>query len=91
MKEPVAKLLLNLASPCDGSDENIDELGLCPKSVDDIPSILANLLVAFLIKGFLTVITFGIVGFSRHVKHCWQHATNIGCRKYRPASTFPPW
>ncbi|KAG6005463.1 hypothetical protein E4U21_007932 [Claviceps maximensis] len=60
VKEPVAKLLLNLASPCDGNDENTDELGLCPKSVNDIPSILMTLIVAFLIKGFLTVITFGI-------------------------------
>ncbi|KAG5963514.1 hypothetical protein E4U58_003547 [Claviceps cyperi] len=60
VKEPVAKLLLNLASPCDGNDENTDELGLCPGSVNDIPSILLTLIVAFLIKGFLTVITFGI-------------------------------
>lgn len=61
-KLPVAKLLLNLASPCDDStDANRDELGLCPKSVDDIPLILSTLSSAFLIKGFLTVITFGIV------------------------------
>jgi chloride channel 3/4/5 len=61
-KLPVAKLLLNLASPCDDStDANRDELGLCPKSVDDIPLILSTLFSAFLIKGFLTVITFGIV------------------------------
>ncbi|QPH12616.1 hypothetical protein C2857_004865 [Epichloe festucae Fl1] len=60
VKEPVAKLLLNLASPCNANDENTDELGLCPKSVNDIPSILLTLMIAFLIKGFLTVITFGI-------------------------------
>ncbi|GAO14147.1 hypothetical protein UVI_02037680 [Ustilaginoidea virens] len=60
VKEPVAKLLLNLASPCDGNDANTDELGLCPKSVDDIPAILLTLIAAFLIKGFLTIITFGI-------------------------------
>ncbi|EXV03442.1 voltage gated chloride channel [Metarhizium robertsii] len=60
VKEPVAKLLLNLASPCDGNDENTDELGLCPGSVNDIPPILLTLFIAFLIKGFLTVITFGI-------------------------------
>lgn len=61
-KLPVAKLLLNLASPCDDSiDEDRDQLGLCPNSVDDIPGILITLLTAFLIKGFLTVITFGIV------------------------------
>nr|AXS58666.1 CLC chloride channel homeolog p [Epichloe coenophiala] len=60
VKEPVAKLLLNLASPCNANDENTDELGLCPKSVNDIPSILLTLMIAFLIKGFLTAITFGI-------------------------------
>lgn len=57
---PVAKLLLNLASPCDETDDR-DVLGLCPSSIDDIQPILVTLLVAFLIKGFLTVITFGIV------------------------------
>ncbi|PNY29337.1 H(+)/Cl(-) exchange transporter 3 [Tolypocladium capitatum] len=60
-KLPVAKLLLNLASPCDNStDGNRDELGLCPESVNDIPPIILTLFVAFLIKGFLTIITFGI-------------------------------
>lgn len=62
---PVAKLLLNLASPCGGPDEDRNELGLCPKSADDIWPVVATLLVAFLIKGFLTVITFGIVSDSR--------------------------
>ncbi|KAM0436050.1 hypothetical protein ACHAPT_002942 [Fusarium lateritium] len=57
---PVAELLLNLASPCDGSDIDWEEQALCPKSIDDIPSILLLLFVALLIKGFLTVITFGI-------------------------------
>lgn len=61
-KLPVAKLLLNLASPCDDPNIHRDELGLCPSSVDDIPGILVTLIVAFLIKGFLTTITFGIVG-----------------------------
>lgn len=60
-KLPVAELLLNLASPCDGSDSNRDELGLCPNSVGDIPGILRTLFLAFLVKGFLTTITFGIV------------------------------
>lgn len=61
-KLPVAKLLLNLASPCDDStDGSGNELGLCPSSVSDIPPILLTLSVAFLIKGFLTIITFGIV------------------------------
>ena len=60
-KLSVAKLLLNLASPCDDSDMSGSDLGLCPRSVDDIPPILSQLFIAFLIKGFLTVITFGIV------------------------------
>ncbi|KAF4503899.1 hypothetical protein G6O67_008835 [Ophiocordyceps sinensis] len=60
-KLPVARLLLNLASPCDDfSDGNRGELGLCPSSVEDIPPIISHLFIAFLIKGFLTVITFGI-------------------------------
>ncbi|KAI0435159.1 chloride channel [Xylaria sp. FL1042] len=58
-KLPVAKLLLNLAAPCD-TDEKDDELGLCISSIDDIPGIIAMLLAAFFIKGFLTIITFGI-------------------------------
>ncbi|KAM0461819.1 hypothetical protein ACHAO4_001004 [Trichoderma viride] len=57
-KVSVQKLLLNLASPCDRT--RIDGLGLCPRSMDDIPSILSTLILAFLIKGFLTVIAFGI-------------------------------
>lgn len=60
---PVAKLLYNLAAPCDPNDDSLDELGLCPDARGDIPPVLRNLLVAFLIKGFLTVITFGIVSF----------------------------
>ncbi|KAI0552877.1 chloride channel [Xylaria curta] len=58
-KLPVAKLLLNLAAPCD-DDERDDELGLCISSIDDIPGIINMLLIAFVIKGFLTIITFGI-------------------------------
>ena len=57
-KLPVAKLLLNVAAPC--GEEVDDEVGLCPSSIDDIPGIIRMLLVAFLIKGFLTIITFGI-------------------------------
>lgn len=60
-KQPVAELLLSLASPCQGSDLDEEDLGLCPKSIDDIPSILFLLFMALLVKGFLTVITFGIV------------------------------
>ncbi|KAI0456190.1 chloride channel [Xylaria acuta] len=58
-KLPVAKLLLNLAAPCE-DDERDDELGLCVSSIDDIPGVIAMLLAAFVIKGFLTIITFGI-------------------------------
>ncbi|KAI9167477.1 H(+)/Cl(-) exchange transporter 3 [Paramyrothecium foliicola] len=59
-KLSVAKLLLNIASPCNANTPRANDLGLCPKSVDDIPPILATLVVALLIKGFLTTITFGI-------------------------------
>ncbi|KAI0841731.1 chloride channel [Hypoxylon sp. FL0890] len=58
-KLPVAKLLLNLAAPCE--DDSRDEgLGLCPSNIDEIPGIIRMLLAAFVIKGFLTTITFGI-------------------------------
>lgn len=60
-KLPVAKLLLNLAAPCDDPAVDRYELGLCPSSIDDIPNILFTLFIAFLIKAFLTTITFGIV------------------------------
>ncbi|KAL2140763.1 hypothetical protein VTI28DRAFT_3277 [Corynascus sepedonium] len=59
-KLPVAKLLYNLAAPCDDRDNNLEDLGLCPEKIDDIPPILLNLFTAFLIKGVLTIITFGI-------------------------------
>jgi len=58
-KLPVAKLLLNLAAPCD-VDTRDRQLGLCASSIDDIPRIILTLLAAFVIKGFLTIITFGI-------------------------------
>lgn len=57
-KLPVAKLLLNLAAPCD--DDTRDSLGLCPDEIGEIPGIMRLLFAAFLIKGFLTIITFGI-------------------------------
>ncbi len=59
-KLPVAKLLYNLAAPCDDRDNNLEDLGICPESIDGIPGALINLFAAFLIKGFLTIITFGI-------------------------------
>ncbi|KAI1323140.1 chloride channel [Xylariaceae sp. FL0255] len=58
-KLPVAKLLLNLAAPCEDETRD-DELGLCPSSIDDMPGIIRMLLTALVIKGFLTTITFGI-------------------------------
>ncbi|KAI8634820.1 voltage-gated chloride channel-like protein [Xylariaceae sp. FL1651] len=58
-KLPVAKLLLNLAAPCD-DDTRDEDLGLCASSIEDIPDIIRMLLAAFVIKGFLTTITFGI-------------------------------
>lgn len=64
-KLPVAKLLLNLAAPCDDPAVDKYELGLCPSSMDDIPNILVTLLVAFLIKAVLTTITFGIVSLPQ--------------------------
>lgn len=74
-KLPVAKLLLNLASPCDDFGRgNRGELGLCPSSVDYIPPIISQLFVAFLIKGFLTVITFGIVSAGPRVPQTTTHA-----------------
>lgn len=58
---PVAKLLLNIASPCDTENERRNLLGLCPSSIDQVPPVILSLFVGFLIKGFLTIITFGIV------------------------------
>ncbi|KAF2205262.1 voltage-gated protein/chloride channel-like protein [Delitschia confertaspora ATCC 74209] len=56
-KLPVTELLFELASPCDTFTENGD--GLCPTR-EQIPSVLGVLLIAFVIKAGLTVITFGI-------------------------------
>ncbi|KAI0014158.1 chloride channel [Xylariaceae sp. FL0662B] len=57
-KLPVAKLLLNLAAPCE--DDMDDDLSLCPSNINEIPGTIRTLLIAFIIKGFLTTITFGI-------------------------------
>lgn len=67
-KLPVAKLLYNLAAPCDKQDNNLDPLGLCPESIDEIPPIILNLFAAFLIKGLLTIITFGIVSHGEFLE-----------------------
>ncbi|EPS29416.1 hypothetical protein PDE_04365 [Penicillium oxalicum 114-2] len=56
-KLPVTELLLELASPCEG--ESWSSTGLCP-SEDGIVEIIQYLVVAFVIKSLLTVITFGI-------------------------------
>lgn len=58
-KVPVAKLLFNLASPCDINKQ--DDMGLCPNSIDEILPVVGELAIAFLIKGILTIVTFGIV------------------------------
>ncbi|KAF2180807.1 hypothetical protein K469DRAFT_591628 [Zopfia rhizophila CBS 207.26] len=56
-KLPVTELLFELASPCDTFTDSGDSL--CPTR-EHIPSVLWVLAVAFIIKAFLTVITFGI-------------------------------
>ncbi|OJJ50560.1 hypothetical protein ASPZODRAFT_148050 [Penicilliopsis zonata CBS 506.65] len=56
-KLAVSELLLELASPCDSETESAT--GLCPAK-DDIGGVIRYLLVAFVIKSLLTVITFGI-------------------------------
>ena len=52
---PVAELLFELAAPCDKTTNT----GLCP-SFENLPHIIGYLTVAFIIKAFLTTITFGI-------------------------------
>lgn len=54
-KLPVTELLFELSSPCDPDTVT----GLCPEQ-KDIPNVIRYLLVAFVIKAFLTIITFGI-------------------------------
>jgi chloride channel 3/4/5 len=56
-KLPVTELLFELASPCDTFTESGD--GLCPTQ-EHIPHVIGVLLVAFVIKAGLTIITFGI-------------------------------
>lgn len=56
-KLPVSELLFELASPCD--HESLSSTGLCPTE-DGIGEIIWDLLVAFVIKSLLTVVTFGI-------------------------------
>lgn len=54
-KLAVTELLFELAAPCGKETKT----GLCPKP-EDIPHVIRYLLVAFLIKAVLTVITFGV-------------------------------
>ncbi|KAJ5151203.1 uncharacterized protein N7482_010455 [Penicillium canariense] len=54
-KLPVTELLFELARPCEGESST----GLCPRE-DGIVEIIQYLLVAFVIKSLLTVVTFGI-------------------------------
>ena len=54
-KMPVTELLFELASPCSPDIHT----GLCPEE-QDIPGVIRYLLVAFVIKALLTIITFGI-------------------------------
>ncbi|KAF2456442.1 chloride channel protein 3 [Lineolata rhizophorae] len=56
-KLPVTELLFELASPCDAFTET--GIGLCPTK-DQIPTVVWYLCGAFVIKAFLTTITFGI-------------------------------
>ena len=56
-KLPIPELLFELAKPCD--HESISPTGLCPGE-DGIGYIIRYLLVALVIKSFLTIITFGI-------------------------------
>jgi chloride channel 3/4/5 len=89
-KLPVAKLLYNLAAPCDDRDNNLEDLGLCPEEIGDIPPILLNLFTAFLIKGLLTIITFGIV--SSVILLSLSATTLLTAnRKSQPAFTSRPW
>ncbi|KAI5290767.1 hypothetical protein KEM54_000524 [Ascosphaera aggregata] len=56
-KLPVSELLFELASPCETSSHS--ETGLCPVK-EDIGRLIRQLSIAFAIKSFLTIITFGI-------------------------------
>ena len=58
-KLPVTELLFELASPCDERSLKRMHTGLCP-APDGIPSVILYLTIAFVIKAFLTIITFGI-------------------------------
>lgn len=52
----VTELLFELASPCNKDSYN----GLCPKDEAETLNVIGYLSIAFVIKAFLTIITFGI-------------------------------
>ncbi|KIW62760.1 hypothetical protein PV04_10895 [Phialophora macrospora] len=52
----VAELLFELASPCQKNSGT----GLCPNTEDEILEVVRYLSIAFVVKAFLTTITFGI-------------------------------
>ncbi|KIW00649.1 hypothetical protein, variant [Verruconis gallopava] len=54
---PVTELLLELASPCDAYDDS--GVSMCP-TMEQIPTVIWYLFVAFIIKAALTTISFGI-------------------------------
>ncbi|KAI5289965.1 hypothetical protein KEM55_008696, partial [Ascosphaera atra] len=56
-KLPVSELLFELASPCETAGHA--KTGLCPTR-EDLGPLIRYLFVAFAIKSFLTIITFGI-------------------------------
>ncbi|KAJ5605538.1 hypothetical protein N7510_008319 [Penicillium lagena] len=56
-KLSVTELLFELASPC--NEEAVEITGLCPRE-EGILEIIKYLLVAFVIKSLLTIVTFGI-------------------------------
>lgn len=58
-KPAVAELLLALASPC--GEGVAKEMGLCPSTDSEIWAIVRALTTAFVVKGCLTIITFGVV------------------------------
>ena len=54
-----AKLLSELATPCDRWAQILTESEACPP-IENIPNVLRSLAIAFVIKGVLTVVTFGL-------------------------------
>ncbi len=51
-KLPVAKLLYNLAAPCDERrDNNLDLLGICPSKIDDIRRCCSGCWLHSLLRG----------------------------------------